>query len=86
MEEITVILWVGGLVTLVLQYYLRAMPFYLLGELMGIGGLVATISEVDSGALSNDLGVLMTIATVVVIIYSAMNLIGYFWPMKGWRN
>lgn len=86
MEVITVILWVGGLITLVLQYYLRAMPFYLLGELMGIGGLVATINEVDAGALSVEIGSLMTIATVVVIIYSAMNLIGYFWPMKGWRN
>ena len=86
MEDITLFLMVGGIVTLVVQYYVHAVPMYLIGELLGIGGLIAVIGEVNANTMDTDIGMLLTIAMVVVILYSAMNFVGHYWPVKGWKS
>lgn len=87
MEDITLFLWIGGLIALVLQYYVRVTPIFFIGELLGIGGLITTFQEVDAQSIGTDVGMLMTIAMIVVILYSTVNLINYFWPTKnkGWK-
>lgn len=86
MEDITLVFWCAGLIVLVLQYFIKAPPVYLLGEVFGVGGLVCTVNEANAGVLDSSTGLLMTIAMVVVMIYSAWNLIGYYWPGKGWKQ
>lgn len=87
MEDITLFLWIGGLIALALQYYVRVSPIFFIGELLGIGGLITTFQEVDAQSLGADVGMLMTIAMVVVILYSTLNLINYYWPTseKRWK-
>ena len=87
MEDITLFLWISGFIALALQYYVRVPPAYFIGELLGIGGLVCTFNEVNAETLSTDIGLLMSIAMLIVILYSTVNLVGHYWPVKGgWKQ
>lgn len=88
MEDITLFLWIGGLIALLVQYYVHASPVYFIGELFGIGGLVCTLQEVENEALTGEIGSFMALAMIIVILYSTLNLITHFWPTKtgGWKQ
>lgn len=87
MEDITLFFWIGGFLALALQYYVRVPPAYFIGELLGIGGLICTFKDVEDSIIATDLGMLMSIAMIVVILYSTVNLIGHYWPVKGgWKQ
>lgn len=83
MEDITLFLWIGAISVLILQYYVHVSPIYFLGELLGIGGLTVTLQEVEAMTLSDNVGLVMTIAMIIVILYSTVNLMDHFWPVKG---
>ena len=83
MEDITLFLWIGAISVLILQYYVHVSPIYFLGELLGVGGLTVTLQEVEDLTLSEDVGLVMTIAMIIVILYSTVNLIDHYWPIKG---
>lgn len=82
MEDLTILFVVGGFILLVIEYYVKSPPVYLLGEVFGIGGLYQVIQEVDSTAIDSNMGLLLTIGAIMVIIYSAMNLVNYFSDRK----
>lgn len=87
MEDITLFFWIGGFLALALQYYVKVPPTYFIGELLGIGGLVRTFTEVENQTIGDDVGLLMTIAMIIVILYSTINLVGHYWPVKGgWKQ
>lgn len=78
MEDITTLFIVGGFLLLVVEYYVKSPPVYLLGEVFGIGGLYQVIQEVENSAIDNQIGMLLSIGAIMVIIYSAMNLVNLF--------
>lgn len=82
MEDITVFLWIGAFLSLLIQYLVRVPPVFFVGELLGVGGLLCTLNEVDQGTLSGELGMLMLIAMGVVILYSTLNFMDHYWPTK----
>lgn len=88
MEDITLFFWIGGLIALLVQYYVRASPIFFIGELFGVGGLVCTLQEVENEVITGQSGTFMAIAMIVVILYSTVNLINHFWPTKngGWKQ
>lgn len=83
MEDITLFLWIGAITVLALQYYARYTPIFFIGEILGVAGLTVTLQEVQNATLTDNVGVFMTLAMIVVIIYSTINLIDHFWPVKG---
>lgn len=72
----------GAIIMLVIQTYLRAPSIMFLGELFGIGGLITVLDEVNEATIGNEVGMVMVIAMVVVIIYSTINVVFYYWPDK----
>lgn len=73
MDEITVFLWIGAIIAVLLQYKLRVAPVYFIGELMGIGALYQTITEYNAGTIDGTITVLMSILSVIAVIYSIWN-------------
>lgn len=85
MEDITLFLWAGSMAVLIIQFYVRQLAVYFLGDLLGIGGLVSTINEVTNETLATNIGLVMTIAMVIVILYSTMAIMFSVWPDKRGR-
>lgn len=75
MEDITIIFTIGSCILLLVQYYLKSPPVYLLGEVFGMGGLYQVIQEVQADTMDSQVGLLMSLVSIMAIIYSAMNLI-----------
>lgn len=73
MDDITVFLWVGAIIAVMLQYKLRVAPVFFIGELLGVGGLYQTIAEYDAGNIDGSITIIMSIVCVMVVIYSIWN-------------
>lgn len=73
MDEITVILWVGALVGLILQYKLRVLPICLISEGLAVGGLVQAIEEYNAGTINEWPATVFIILMVAVMIWSIWN-------------
>lgn len=78
-------MWAGSMAILVLQYFVRWPVMYMLGDLLGIGGLVSTLNEVNAETIAVNIGAVMSLAMVVVILYSTINMMFHFWPDKRGR-
>lgn len=75
MEDITLIFVIGSVILLLVQYYLKSPPVYLLGEIFGIGALYQVIQEVQDDLMDSQIALLFVIIAIMAILYSAMNLI-----------
>ena len=82
LEDITVFLLVGAVCILIVQYYVKTPAVYLLSEVLGAGSVYQVIQEVDGGTITNDVGVFLTIISVMAIIYGAMNLVNFWSKSK----
>lgn len=75
MDEITVILWAGAFIALIIQYKLRWAPVYFLGMGLGMGGIYQTFAEYDNGTIEGAITVLMVVMCLVSVIYSIWGFI-----------
>lgn len=75
MDEITVILWAGAFVAVILQTKLHYPPMYFLGMGLGTGGIYQTMSEYDNGVLDGPVTVIMAVMCLTVVIYSIWGFI-----------
>lgn len=73
MDEISIILWIGALIGLILQYKLRALPICLISEGLALGGLVQAITEYDAGNMNEWTATVFIILMVAVMIWSIWN-------------
>ena len=73
MDDITVILWVGAFIALVLQYKIRIAPLFFMGEGLGAGGIYQTIAEYNAGTLDGPITFIMAVLCVMTVIYSIWN-------------
>lgn len=78
MDEISLILWVGAILGLILQYRLKVTPVCLITELLALGGLVQAIAEYDATNLNEWTATVLIIAMVSVMIWSIWNYIQVF--------
>jgi hypothetical protein len=82
MEVITVFLIVSALAGLIVQYVIKAVPFYLISEILAGGGVVAVIDEFNGGALDQNSALVLVIVMLAVCIFSALNFVNYYWPAR----
>ena len=82
MEDITIFLLVGAVCIVIIEYYARSPPVYLLGELFGVGSLYQVIGEVTNGTMDNNIGLIFSIASIMAIIYGAMSLVNFYSKSK----
>lgn len=78
MEVITVFLVVASLTGLIVQYLIKAPPFYLITELLAVGGLVTVLNDYDAGAFDQYSALVLVIVMVAVCIFSAWNFVNYY--------
>lgn len=82
MEVITVFLIVSALAGLVIQYVIRAVPFYLISEILAGGAVASVINEFNGGALDQNGALVLVIVMLAVCIFSAWNFVNYYWPAR----
>ena len=80
METITILLVCGAFLGLVAQYLIKEPPFYLMSELLGLGGIVSLIDEVNANTLGDTPAMLLIIGMVSIMIYSTWGLVNYYAP------
>lgn len=73
MDEISIILWVGALIGLILQYRLRVLPLCLIAQALGVGGLVQAVTEYNNGNMTEWTATIFIILMVAVVIWSIWN-------------
>lgn len=82
MEAITGFLVVACLAGLIVQYLIKAVPFYLISELLAVGGLASVLDDFNAGILTESSALVLVIVCVAVCIFSAWNFVNYYWPSK----
>lgn len=84
MQDVSFFLWGAAVIMLILQHYVKVPSILYLSELLGVGSLATTVNEIDAGALADNTGSVLLIMSVLVILFSTVNLIGYYWPDRRW--
>lgn len=82
MQDVTTLFLVGSVLILIAEYYLRTPSVYLIGEVLGVGGMYQAIAEYQDGTITSEIAVLFCIISLMAIIYSAMNFVNFFSKMK----
>ena len=82
MEVITVFLIVSALAGLIVQYLIKAVPFYLISELLAVGAIASVIDEYTALAIDETSALVVVVVMLAVCIFSAWNFINYYWPSK----
>lgn len=86
MEFITIFLVCCGFAGLVLQYWKNEAPFCLLTELLALGGLVCVLDEYSNSMLADTPALVLVVAMVGVMVWSAWNMVKSYWPVNNKRR
>ena len=82
MEPITVFLVVSALAGLIVQYLIKAVPFYLISEILAGGGVASIITDFNGGSIDEISALVLVIVMLAVCIFSALNFVNYYWPAR----
>lgn len=80
MQDITVLLVVASLVGLVVQYWIRTPPMYLITSILSVGGLASVIDDYTADLLADTPAMILTIVCVSVVVFSVINYVTYYMP------
>lgn len=86
MEFVTIFLVCGGFAGLILQYWKNEAPFSMLTELLALGGLVCVLDEYTANTLADTPALVLVVAMVGVMVWSAWNMVNAYWPVKKGRR
>lgn len=82
MEVMTGFLVIACLAGLIVQYLIKAVPFYLITELMSVGALASVLDDFNAGVMTETHALVLVIVSIAVCIFSAWNFVNYYWPSK----
>ena len=82
MEVLTLFLVCAGIGGLILQYWKNEPAFCLLTEILAVGGLVTTLDEYTASTIGSTPALVIVIAMVAVMIWSAWNMALFYMPNK----
>ena len=82
MEDITLFLVVASLVGLVVQYWLKTPPMYLITSILAVGGLASVIDDYTANLLTDTPAMVLTIVCVAVVVFSVINYVNYYMPSR----
>lgn len=80
METITLFLVCAGIGGLILQYWKNEPAFNLLTEILAVGGLVSALDEYGANTMGETPALVLVIAMVSVMIWSAWNFVRAYTP------
>lgn len=82
MELITIFFLCASIGGLILQYWRNEPPFCLLSEIFSVGGLVTVLNDFGNNAIEEAPALVLVIAMIGVMVWSAWNMVNAFMPNK----